>query len=95
MNDGYLYTLGNSKASIVLMENLATLPSNHLNYTLKIINRFYSLIPTTINNPFKQYILTLAYQDTLKVASKYLTTSKQKTYLTNVLKTKLKLAFKA
>jgi hypothetical protein len=94
MNCGYAYTLGNSKASIVLMDKLSSLPPNHLSYTLKIINKFFSLIQTVKDNEFKQYILTLAYQDTLLNASKYLTTKDQKTYLMNVLKTKLKNSLK-
>jgi hypothetical protein len=90
---GFLYTLGKEKCSIVFMEKISTLPVNHRSYVLKIINKFFgltNLLDKIWITDDKRYLAKLIYDDCFKSANKYLIEMDQKTYLQNVMQTRLK-----
>jgi hypothetical protein len=88
IKDGYFYSLGKSKASMIFMKIIHGLPKNHFNYTLRCIQRFVEISKYT-RHEHRDYVMKLILEKTYKDASKYLN-EEQKDYLQNVLKTKLK-----
>lgn len=90
--DGYLYTFGNEKHAVVFMERILPLSENHRSYTCKVINEFFEISNHLINTNFRynKSLLKLALEDCITRASKYLDQDKQRSYLENLLKTRVK-----
>lgn len=89
--DGYLYTIGNSKATVIFMEKISHIDTNTRNSIVKLIERYFRMIKSVEDNKFKAHLSHLVYNDVLSIGTQILKNHPELiSYFINIIKTKLK-----